>query len=46
MGIYIEPSNINKKDANEKTTLLNRPDIARKKEYLKNHSIIDTLKIL
>ena len=44
MGIYIEPSCLNKKDANEKTTLLNRPDIAKKREYLKEHSIAETLK--
>lgn len=45
MEIYIQPSYMSRKDANEKTTLLNRPDIASRKEYLKTHTIAETLKL-
>ena len=43
MGIYIEPAYMSKKEANEKTTMLNRPDLAQRREYLKNHTIAETV---
>lgn len=44
MGIYIEPSNINKVEANKKTMLKNNSLYAKRVEYLKNHTIAETLK--
>ena len=41
--MYIRPVVISKKEANDKTKILNDKQFAERKEYLNNHSIKDTL---
>lgn len=43
MNLYIEPSYLSRKQANEKTKLINEPHNATKREYLKTHTIAETL---
>lgn len=41
--MHIRPMLLKKKEANDKTKILNDEQFAQRKEYLNNHSIKDTL---
>lgn len=43
MSVYLEPSYLSRMEANQKTMILKQPIIAERREYLKTHTIAETL---